>query len=88
MREAWAKCLGEIAANPYPRFGYYVDRPVDIPGIPMRTWLYEITQETSISGEILLVFTAEFFPEYAPVYVVNEEARAVAILVLRENRRA
>ena len=87
MLKAWTTCLGEIAANPYPRSAYYVDRPIDIAGIPMRTWLYEITQETSVSGEIILVFTAEFFPEYAPVYVVNEEARVVAIIFLRENRR-
>jgi hypothetical protein len=54
----------------------------------MRTWVYEIAQETSISGDILLVFTGDFFPEDAPVYVVNEDAREVVILFLRENRRA
>ncbi len=47
MLEAWNMCLGEIAANPYPRPGFYVEREVPIPGFPMRTWLYEITQETS-----------------------------------------
>ncbi len=84
----WNACLGEIAADPHPRLGYYVDRAIPLAGITMRTWLYEITKETSVSDEILLVFTAEFFPEYAPVYVVNEEAHAVAIIFLRENRRA
>lgn len=54
----------------------------------MRTWLYEITQETTISGDPLMIFTAEFFPEYAPVYMINEETRVVAVLFLRENRRA
>jgi hypothetical protein len=88
VRRSWAACLTEIAANPYPRFGLYVDRPIPIRGFPMRTWVYEIAQETSISGEIVFVFTGDFFPEYAPVYVVDETREEVVILYLRENRRA
>ena len=52
----------------------------------MRTYLYEITEETSISGEQMFVFVAEFFPEHALVYVVDEEEREVVIFYLRLNR--
>ncbi len=54
----------------------------------MRTWVYEIAQDTSISGEVVFVFTGDFFPEYAPVYVVNEDLEKVVMIYLRENRRA
>ncbi len=85
---AWEACLKEIVSDPYPRLGYYVDQAVAIRGVTMRTWLYEITADTSISGDRLLVFTAEFFPEYAPVYTVNEDAQEIVMIYLRENRRA
>ncbi len=85
---AWTACLAEIASNPYSRFGVYVDRTIPIFGFPMRTWVYEIAQETSISGEPIYVFYGEFFPEYAPVYVVDERANEVVVLFLRANRRA
>ena len=57
----WNVCLSEIAADPLPRFGRYVERVIPIAGLPMRTYLYEITEETSISGETLFAFVAEFF---------------------------
>jgi hypothetical protein len=86
--KSWKACLAEIVINPYPRFGLYVDRLIPILGFPMRTWVYEIAQDTSISGEVVFVFTGDFFPEYAPVYVVNEDLEKVVMIYLRENRRA
>ena len=89
VRKAWQACLGEIAADPHPRFGRYVDRAIPILGFPMRTWVYEIEKDTNrLSGETVLVFTGDFFPEYAPVYIVNEEAAVVVMLFLRDNRRS
>lgn len=79
--------MAEIAIDPRPRFGLYVDRVVQIQGVPMRTWIYEIAKETSISGEDIFVFSGDFFPEYAPLYVVDEEQREVVIVYLRENHR-
>lgn len=54
----------------------------------MRTWIYDIAQETSISGESVYVFTAEFFPEYATVYVIDEGTKEIVVLFLREKHRA
>ena len=82
----WSACLVEIASDPFPRDGVYVERVIPIPPFPMRTFLYEIAEETSISGETLFVFTAEFFPEYSLVYVVNDDEREVALLALRAKR--
>jgi hypothetical protein len=82
----WNACLLEIANDPFPRVGLYVERVIPLPPFPMRTYLYEITEETSISGEEMFVFVAEFFPEYALVYVVNEDDREVVIFYLRPQR--
>jgi hypothetical protein len=82
----WQACLAEIAADPFPRIGRYVERVIPIRPFPMRTYLYEVTEETSISGERTFVFVAEFFPEYALVYVVDEAEREVVIIYLRPNR--
>ena len=86
--KAWVACLAEIEADPYPHFGFYVDRAIPILGFPMRTWIYDIAQETSISGESVYVFTAEFFPEYATVYVIDEGTKEIVVLFLREKHRA
>ncbi len=85
VQKYWSVCLAEITSNPFPRFGTYIEKIAPIRGLPMRTYLYEITPEVSISGEILYVFTAEFFPWYLPVYVVNGDANQVAVIYLREN---
>ncbi len=86
---SWNACLGEISTDPHRRFGIYVDRVIPILGFPMRTWIYEIVQEVnSFSGQTVFVFTGDFFPEYAPVYIVDEKAAVVIMLFLRENRRA
>jgi hypothetical protein len=82
----WKVCLAEIATDPYPRIGYYVERIIPIPPLPMRTFLYWINEETSVSGETLFVFSAEFFPEYALVYAVDEDAGEATIFYLRSNR--
>jgi hypothetical protein len=86
---SWNASLCEIACDPLPRFGTYVDRVIPILGFPMRSWIYEIAEEANrVSGETVFVFTGDFFPEYAPVYVVDEGARTVIMLYLRENRRS
>ena len=82
----WNVCLSEIASNPLPRSAFYVERIVPILNFPMRTYLYEITEETSISGEQMLVFVAEFFPEHSIVYVMDEDAREVRVIYLRQTR--
>ncbi len=79
----WHAALGEISANPFPRIGYYVERVIPIPPLPMRTYLYWISEETSVSGERFFVFTSEFFPQFAPLYVVNETDGEVGIFYLR-----
>jgi hypothetical protein len=89
MLRSWNACIGQIVADPHPRFGTYVDRVIPILGFLMRSWIYEIAQETNrLSGEMVFVFTGDFFPEYAPVYILNEGSKLVIMLYLRENRRA
>jgi hypothetical protein len=82
-RKYWNVCLSEISANPFPRIGYYVERVIPIPPLPMRTYLYWISEETSVSGERFYALEAEFFPEYSPLYVVNESDSEVGIFYLR-----
>ena len=84
--EYWSASLAEIAADPFPRFGFYVDQRLPIRQFPVRTFLYEITEELSISGEAIFVFVAEFFPEHDIVYVLDEDAQAVLIIYLRAGR--
>lgn len=86
---SWRACLGLIAQDPEPRFGTYVERVIPIRGFPMRSWVYEIAKEENrVSGETVYVFTGDFFPEYAPVYIVYEGAQEVIMLFLRHNDRA
>lgn len=82
----WNACLAEIAVDPFPRFGLYVERVLPVRPFPMRTYIYEITEETSVSGEKMFVFVAEFFPEYALVYVVDNDAAEAEIIFLRATR--
>lgn len=85
-RHYWSALVAEIAANPFPRFGHYIEEPSPLRGLPMRTFNYEIAEELSVSGERLMVCTAEFFPVYVPVYVVNEDLWEVVVIYLRESR--
>jgi hypothetical protein len=87
-RKAWDARLADIVINPYARFGLYVDRLIPILGFPMTTYVYEIVRETSISEEEIFVFTGDFFPEYSPVYVIDESEKRVLVIHLRDNRRA
>ena len=79
----WNACLAEIATDPSPRSGVYVDQIIPIRGFPMRTHIYEIREEMSISGERIFVFIAEFFPEVGIVYVADEAARTCLVIYLR-----
>jgi hypothetical protein len=88
VRRSWDACLEEIATDPRARFGAYVEPAIPLNRVPMRTWVYEIAAETSISDEELYVFTGDFLPEFAPVYVIDEDQREVVIIYLRQNRRA
>jgi len=80
----WNASLSEIAVDPFPRFGLYTERVSSLPRSPMRTLLYEITREVSISGEEMFVFVAEFFAEYSIIYTVHGDE--VLIFYLRQNR--
>jgi hypothetical protein len=51
----------------------------------MKTWVYEIVEDTSISEQVIFVFTGDFFPDYAPVYLIDEPAKNVIVLFLRKN---
>ena len=84
-RPYWDACVGELERNPRPRQGYFLERVSSLGNSTLKTYLYEITEEVSISGEKLYVLTAEFFPFYIPVYRLNESARNVVIIYLREN---
>lgn len=44
-------------------------------------------RKTSISGQAVFVFSAEFFPDYAPIYEMDEDKREIIVLYLRDNRR-
>ena len=81
----WNISLAEIASNPFPRSAFYVEQQIPIRGFPARTWLYDITEETTISGERIFVYVVEFFPEHAVVYLVDEAAREVLVIYLRES---
>jgi hypothetical protein len=84
-RRYWDVCLQEIALNPMPRYGAYVERDAPIRGFPSRTYNYEIYEEVSIAGEVLYVFVAEFFPHYLPIYAIDEANREVELFYLRNN---
>ena len=77
----WNVSLAQIATDPFPRDGTYVEPTDPVTKTPSRTWLFEITEETSISGERIYVFIAEFFPEYAIVYSVH--GNEVVVFYLR-----
>ncbi len=85
MQKYWDVCTSEISLNPFPRVGIYIERIAPIYGLRMRTYSYEIASEERLSGEVVFILAAEFFPWYLPVYVVNEDANEVAIIYLREN---
>jgi hypothetical protein len=84
VRRYWDICVIEIASDPHPRWGTYVDRP-PLPGYTSRTFLYTIREETSISGEKIFVLASELLPEYDIIYAVNEDEREVEIFFLRES---
>ncbi len=77
----WNVCLHEIATDPFPRSGQYSERIVPIRGFPWHIYNYWITEETSLSSE--RIFIAEFLPECAPVYAVDEAGSEVEIFSLR-----
>ncbi|MEX2246325.1 MAG: hypothetical protein WEC75_06530 [Dehalococcoidia bacterium] len=79
----WKVFLDLIAEDPLPRFAQYSERLVPIRGFPWRTYNYEITGQESVSGERILFFTAEFLPEYIPVYILNEQDREAHVFSLR-----
>ena len=81
----WNVCIAEIALNPFPRSGAYIERIAPIRGLPMRTYLYDIVEDARVSGEIVHAFTAEFFPWYIVVYVLYEDDHEVDVIFLREN---
>ncbi len=77
-----------IAQYPWPRRGHYVERTIPILGVPLKTYNYEFARDTSRSGEALFLLQAEFFPEYVPVYGIDEQGREVEIVYLSENTLA
>lgn len=83
-RPYWDACVAELESNPRPRQGYYLEQ---VRGVRprVRTYLYEITEMISISGDKIYIMVAEFFPFYIPVYRLDEAARRVVIIFLREN---
>jgi len=85
-RDYWDVCVALIGENPRPRFAGWVERRIPILDFPVRTFNYEISQETSIAGETIFIFLAEFLPDWCPVYVVDDVAKEVEIVYLRENR--
>lgn len=87
MQRYWDVCIAIIAQNPFPRHALWVERVAPIANIPGHTYLYEIAQDISISGERVLTFTAEFFPWHVITYIVDEDANDVIIIFLRENHR-
>jgi hypothetical protein len=84
VKRYWDACVEEIAADPFPRFGVYVDS-LPIPGFPARTFIYEIREEISEQGQRYYSFLADFFPEHVLVYLVNERDMIVRIFYLRRN---
>jgi len=80
----WNVFLDKVAVDPFPRFAGYVEQPIPIRGFPMRTWNYYIEERTSISGERIFLFVAEFLTECTPVYSVDEDAQIVDVFSLRE----
>jgi hypothetical protein len=75
----WQACLDALAEDASVRDGLWVDDTSH----PSRTFLFAITEETSISGEVLRVLSSEFLAEYAVVSVVDDETRSVTVINLR-----
>jgi len=59
-----------------------------LPNVRLRTWIYEISSETSLAGEQIFVFFGEFFPEYEIVYAIDENQEEVILLFLRVSHRS
>jgi hypothetical protein len=73
-RHYWNVCLAQIRSDPFPRRGSYVERVIAIAPSPLRVRYFEITEETSISGEKMFVLVADFFPGRSLVYVLHKYA--------------
>jgi hypothetical protein len=61
VQRYWDACVEEIAADPFPRFGVYVDS-LPIPGFPARTFIYEIREEISEQDNATTRFLPTSFP--------------------------
>ena len=61
----------------------YVDQVIPIRGFLLRTYIYEIREETATPGERIFVFVAEFFPGIGIVYVADEAALTCLVIYLR-----
>jgi hypothetical protein len=85
--EAWEACLSLIIDDPTPRFGTFTTKDVPIREYPSRTWVYEISSEVSISGEVLHVFSSETLPEFLIVYIIDEQESEIVVVSLRDNPR-
>ena len=75
----WQACLEALTDDASVRDGLWVDSTSQ----PSRTFLFEIAEEISISGETLRVLTSEFLAQYAVVSVVDDENRTVTVINLR-----
>ena len=80
----WYVAIRLIAENPFPRYGYYSERPLGVINAPSFTYNYWISEWTSVSGETLFVFTSEFLADLRLGYAVDEEAGRVEIFSVRE----
>ena len=83
-RRYFDACLERIAEDPRERHGLFVDPAIPERGTPARTFVFEIREEASFSGEKFYAFYGEFLAEYAILYTLQEEAPVVEVFYLRQ----
>ena len=51
----------------------------------MRTFVYQITEGTTLPAGIYYTMVADCLPEFVPLYLINDEMHRVQVLSLNDN---
>ena len=88
-RRVWQQvCRPILSENPKPHVGTRAYRLFDFPIAPMRTCVYEVTQEiTTSSGAKYYLLSVDHFPAYMSLFLTNDSLLKVQVLSLLPNDR-
>lgn len=71
-RYYWDRSPSLIAADPHEREATSLERAISIASVPLMEFSYKISRHEYVSGEVVYVFSADFFPRRAIAYVIDE----------------